>query len=92
MSIISIEPTSGDGVSTAASTEAIDWVLNGPGRPNFRGRRVVACLDSDQVQVKNARLPKMPQAELLEVAGVRAAEALRQVYQIARFRLDDVIT
>jgi type IV pilus assembly protein PilM len=50
---------------------AIDSLLNS--QP-FKGRRAVAVLDPDQVQIKNTRLPRMPERELAEAIRWEAAD------------------
>ncbi|MCG3179280.1 MAG: Cell division protein FtsA [Phycisphaerae bacterium] len=50
---------------------AIDSLLSSNA---FRGRRVVLCLGSDQVMIKNARLPKMPAADMGEAVRWEAAD------------------
>ena len=55
---------------------AVRALMTGPGRAGFRGRKVVAALDHQQVLVKNARLPKMPDSELAEAVRWEAVERI----------------
>ncbi len=53
---------------------AVQSMLNNRSGGRFRGRQVVAALDHEQVQIKNARLPRMPADELCQAVRWEAAE------------------
>ncbi|MFP4106721.1 MAG: pilus assembly protein PilM [Phycisphaerae bacterium] len=45
---------------------------------NFRGKRVVSCLSSLDLQIKNVRLPQMPEEELIKSIAWEAGERFNQ--------------
>ena len=65
------EVRQGPGLRWRPAAEAIRSLLVSR---SFRGQRVVLSLDHEQVLVKNARLPRMPQADLTEAVRWEAAD------------------